>query len=90
MKDSIDVDRLMTSVSRMIYIPGLEADILQMVLVPTENTLDLIEQGVNNAIMLRQFISSVHPICDALTGANASLLVEIRKAIRVRQAVEHR
>jgi len=62
LKPFLDVDRTLT----------------QLILIPTQPSLKDTEQAVNNVILLKQFISLVRPVFEALTGARSSMLLEIR------------
>ena len=62
LKPFLDVDRTLT----------------QLIIVPTQPTLKDTEQAVNNVIMLKQFVNLIKPVFEALTGARASMLQEIR------------
>ncbi len=48
-------------------------------MIPLKASLQSTEQSVNNVIMLRQFIVSVKPVYEALTGARSVLLADIRE-----------
>lgn len=62
LKNFLDVDRILT----------------QLILMPTERSVKDTEQSVNNVIMLKQFVTLIRPIFEALTGARSSMLLEIR------------
>lgn len=62
LKPFLDVDRILT----------------QLILIPTQPSLKDTEQAVNNVIMLKQFVSLVGPMFEALTGARSTMLQEIR------------
>lgn len=62
LKPFLDVDRTLT----------------QLILIPTQPSLKDTEQAVNNVILLKQFVSLVRPVFEALTGARSSMLLEIR------------
>ena len=42
-------------------------------------TIQTTEQSINQVIMLKQFVGSVKPIYEALTGARSSMLNNIRE-----------
>lgn len=62
LKPFLDVDRTLT----------------QLILIPTQPSLKDTEQAVNNVIMLKQFITLIRPVFEALTGARSTMLQEIR------------
>lgn len=62
LKPFLDVDRTLT----------------QLILIPTQPSLKDTEQAVNNVMLLKQFVSLVRPVFEALTGARSSMLLEIR------------
>ncbi|KAK3197092.1 hypothetical protein GRF29_1536g554834 [Pseudopithomyces chartarum] len=55
----------------------LDAD--RLIIVPTKPSLHTTEQSINQVIMLKQFILSVSPIYEALTGARSWMLNNIRE-----------
>lgn len=63
LKPFLDVDRILT----------------QLILIPTQPSLKDTEQAVNNVIMLKQFVTLVQPIFEALTGARSTMLQGIRE-----------
>ncbi|OQE28671.1 hypothetical protein PENSTE_c003G06774 [Penicillium steckii] len=63
LKGFIDADRTLTSI----------------ILVPTKQTVQYIEQSVNNVIMLKTFVSSIKKVYQALGAAQSDLLLEIRE-----------
>ncbi|KAF2185031.1 hypothetical protein K469DRAFT_577714 [Zopfia rhizophila CBS 207.26] len=69
LKSFLDVDRTLTSV---LILPHL-------IIIPTKPTIQTTEQSINNVIMLKQFVNSVNPIYEALTGARSSMLNNIRE-----------
>ncbi|KAI9728947.1 MAG: MutS protein msh4 [Chrysothrix sp. TS-e1954] len=69
LSSSIDADRLLTS----------------LILIPAKEGPSTVEQSVNNVIMLREFLASLRPIFEALTGARSRLLLEIRDLCAPRQ-----
>lgn len=58
----------------------LDADkiLTQLIIIPTNPTLQLTEQNINNIIMLKQFIGAIQPIHEALAGARSVMLKEIK------------
>lgn len=62
LKPFLDVDRILT----------------QLILISTQPSLKDTEQAVNNVIMLKQFVTLVGPMFEALTGARSTMLQEIR------------
>jgi DNA mismatch repair protein MSH4 len=42
-------------------------------------TIQTTENSINQVLMLKQFVTSVNPIYEALTGARSSLLIYIRE-----------
>ncbi|KZM21121.1 ATP binding [Ascochyta rabiei] len=63
LKNSLDADRILTA----------------LIVKPVKPTLQTTEQAINQVIMLKQFVSSVKPIFEALTGARSSMLNNIRE-----------
>lgn len=63
LKGFVDVDKLLSSLITIDDMP----------------TMETIEQSINNVIMLRQFISSVRPVFEALRGVDCSLLQSIKE-----------
>ncbi|KAK4963762.1 hypothetical protein LTR28_004429 [Elasticomyces elasticus] len=63
LKASLDVDRILT----------------QLIIIPTQPTLAYVEQAINNVIMLKQFVTSIKPLFEALSGARCAMLDEIRQ-----------
>ena len=61
--------------------PFLDADkiLTQLILIPVQPSLKDTEQATNNVIMLKQFVSLINPVFEALTGARSSTLEGIRK-----------
>lgn len=66
LKSFLDVDRLLA----------------QLVTIPTKSSLQLSEQAINNIIQLKQFISCIKPVKDALQDVSSTLLVDIRNFCR--------
>ncbi|TKA26267.1 hypothetical protein B0A50_05046 [Salinomyces thailandicus] len=62
LKSFLDVDKILT----------------QLILVPLQPSFKDTEQAVNNVIMLKQFVSLIQPVFEALTGARSSMLRGIR------------
>jgi DNA mismatch repair protein MSH4 len=60
--------------------PFLDADkiLTQLILIPVQPSLKDTEQATNNVIMLKQFVSLIKPVFEALTGARSSMLEGIR------------
>jgi len=52
---------------------------LQLIVKPAKPTLQTTEQAINQVIMLKQFVSSVNPVFEALTGARSTMLNNIRE-----------
>ncbi|KAF2499524.1 hypothetical protein BU16DRAFT_274531 [Lophium mytilinum] len=63
LKSFLDADKILTA----------------LIIIPKEPNLQHTEQSVNNVIMLKQFVNSVNPIYEALTGARCTMLVNIRE-----------
>ncbi|GAB7334577.1 hypothetical protein MBLNU13_g06556t1 [Cladosporium sp. NU13] len=61
LKPFLDIDRMLT----------------KLILVPTQPSLAETEQSVNNVIMLKQFVTLIQPVFEALTGARSMMLQEI-------------
>lgn len=62
LKPFLDVDRMLT----------------KLILISTQPSLTDTEQSVNNVIMLKQFVTLIRPVFEALTGARSMMLQEIR------------
>ncbi|KAK3718865.1 MutS protein msh4 [Vermiconidia calcicola] len=62
LKPVLDVDKILT----------------QLILVPLEPSVKDTEQAINNVIMLKEFLSLVKPVFEALVGSRCSMLQEIR------------
>ncbi|KAK0282897.1 MutS protein msh4 [Friedmanniomyces endolithicus] len=60
--------------------PFLDVDktLTQLIVVPVSPQIKDVEQAVNNVIMLKQFVSLIQPVFEALTGARSTMLQEIR------------
>ena len=54
------------------------ADIKQLIVIPAKPSVQHTEQAINQVIMLKQFVLSVNPIYEALTGARTEMLSTIR------------
>ena len=52
---------------------------MKLIVIPTKPTIRTTEQSINRVIMLKQFVTSVNPIYEALTGARSSMLNNIRE-----------
>lgn len=63
LKGFVDVDKLLTHLIALQPIP----------------TIETLEHSINNVIMLRQFVSSVKPIYEAMTSVSSPLLVSIKE-----------
>ncbi|KAJ4370694.1 MutS protein msh4 [Neocucurbitaria cava] len=59
----------------------LDADkiLTQLIVKPTKSTIQTTEQAINQVIMLKQFVNSVNPIYEALTGTRSTMLNNIRE-----------
>jgi DNA mismatch repair protein MSH4 len=60
--------------------PFLDVDktLTRLILVPVQQTLQDIEQAINNVIMMKQFVDVIKPVFEALVGARSSMLQDIR------------
>lgn len=60
--------------------PFLDADrvLTQLIMLPVQESLKVTEQSINNVIALKQFVSLVKPVFEALTGSRSDMLVSIR------------
>ncbi|KAB2100972.1 MutS 4 [Alternaria gaisen] len=63
LKNFLDADRILTA----------------LIITPTKPTLQTTEQSINHIIMLKQFINSVRPVFEALTGTKSVMLNNIRE-----------
>ncbi|KAK5275934.1 MutS protein msh4, partial [Cryomyces antarcticus] len=63
LKAFLDVDKILTA----------------LIMIPTTSSVQHTEQSVNNVIMLKQFVNSIKPIFEALTGSRSAMLEEIRQ-----------
>ncbi|KAF1358108.1 hypothetical protein EJ07DRAFT_167102 [Lizonia empirigonia] len=63
LKNILDGDRILTA----------------LIIQPVKQTLQTTEQAINQVIMLKQFVSTVKPVFEALTGARSSMLNNIRE-----------
>ncbi|KAI9697614.1 MAG: MutS protein msh4 [Candelina mexicana] len=52
---------------------------MQLIIIPTKQSVQTTEQAINNIVVLKHFVNSVDPIFEALTGARTELLKEIRE-----------
>ena len=52
---------------------------LQLIVTPNKVTLQTTEQAINQVIMLKQFVNSVNPVFEALTGTASTMLNNIRE-----------
>lgn len=62
LKGFLDADKILTAV----------------ILIPTQPDIQYTMQSVNNVIMLKQFVNSIKPVFEALTGARSGMLESIR------------
>jgi DNA mismatch repair protein MSH4 len=51
----------------------------QLIVTPSKITLQTTEQSINQVIMLKQFVGSVNPVYQALTGTGSTMLINIRE-----------
>ncbi|CAD0110364.1 unnamed protein product [Aureobasidium uvarum] len=51
----------------------------QLIIIPTKPSLQSTEQSINQVIMLKQFVTSIQPVYEALTGSRSVMLKEIRR-----------
>ena len=51
----------------------------KIILVPTKQTVQYVEQSVNNVIMLKTYVSAIKTIFQALATAQSTLLRTIRE-----------
>ena len=58
LKSFVDTDRVLTAIS----------------IIPTRPTIQYSQQSINNVIMLKQYVRSVHPIYEALSNVQSDLL----------------
>ncbi|KAF1832898.1 hypothetical protein BDW02DRAFT_624773 [Decorospora gaudefroyi] len=63
LKNFLDADRVLTA----------------LIVTPNKTTLQATEQAINQVIMLKQFVSSVHPVYEALTGTASTMLNNVRE-----------
>ena len=63
LKNFLDADRILTA----------------LIVTPSKVTLQTTEQAINQIIMLKQFVNSVSPVFEALTGAASAMLDNIRE-----------
>ncbi|CAI9635124.1 unnamed protein product [Alternaria burnsii] len=63
LKNFLDADRILTA----------------LIITPSKPTLQTTEQSINHIIMLKQFINSVRPVFEALTGTQSVMLNNIRE-----------
>ena len=61
--------------------PFLDADktLTALILIPTQTSLQHIEQALNNVIMLKQFVNCISPVFEALAGARSTMLHGIQQ-----------
>jgi DNA mismatch repair protein MSH4 len=63
LKNFLDADRILTA----------------LIVTPSKMTLQTTEQAINQVIMLKQFVNSVNPVYEALTGTGSVMLNNIRE-----------
>lgn len=63
LKNFLDADRILTA----------------LIVTPSKVTLQTSEQAINQVIMLKQFVNSVNPVFEALTGTGSDMLHNIRE-----------
>jgi DNA mismatch repair protein MSH4 len=63
LKNFLDADRILTA----------------LIIIPSKITLHTTEQSINHIIMLKQFVNSVRPVFEALTGTGSVMLNNIRE-----------
>lgn len=61
--------------------PFLDADriLTQLIIIPVHPTMHTTEQGINNIIMLKQFVTHIKPMWEALAGCRCEMLTEIQR-----------
>lgn len=52
---------------------------MKIILVPTNRTVQYIEQSVNNVIMLKTYVSAIKKVYQALSATQSELLLTIRE-----------
>lgn len=68
LKNFLDADRILTA----------------LVVTPTKPTLHTTEQAINQVIMLKQFVGTVNPVYESLTGTTSTMLNNIREVWQIR------
>ncbi|PNS17676.1 MutS 4 [Sphaceloma murrayae] len=68
LKGQLDADKILTN----------------LIITPKEQTLQTTEQAVNNILALKQFVSSVAPLHEALAGCHKGILPDIKKCLHPR------
>ncbi|KAF2854803.1 DNA mismatch repair protein-like protein MutS [Plenodomus tracheiphilus IPT5] len=63
LRNFLDADRILTA----------------LIVTPTRPTLHTTEQAINHVIMLKQFVGTVNPVYEALTGTASTMLNNIRE-----------
>ena len=63
LKSFLDVDKVLT----------------QLIVVPTEPTMQNTTQSINNIIMLKHFVTHIKPLWEALAGCRCEMLAEIQR-----------
>ena len=81
LKAFLDVDKLLTSVSVAVLTTLTYSDIppLQLISIPTKQSLQNTEHAINDVILLKHFVGAANAVFEALTGARSFLLVSIRE-----------
>ena len=61
--------------------PILDADkiLTQLIVIPTQPSLQSTEQNINNVMMLKQFVNSIQPVHEGLAGVRSVMLKEIKR-----------
>ncbi|KAF2876499.1 muts domain V-domain-containing protein [Massariosphaeria phaeospora] len=63
LKNSLDVDKILTA----------------LIVISTKPTIQTTEQSINQVIMLKQFVASINPVYEGLTGSRSAILHDIRE-----------
>ena len=84
LKAFLDVDKLLTSVSDAGMATLICSDLshLQLISIPTKQSLQNTEHAINDVILLKHFVGAANAVFEALTGARSFLLVSIREVCR--------
>lgn len=83
LKNFLDGDRILAAVSMLIWCMMVRLTNMQLVVTPNKVTLATTEQSINQVIMLKQFVSSINPVYEALTGTASNMLNHIREVRRL-------